>query len=119
MKHIEGFYKEIDFPKIGISPFERFIDDNIKAIAKDRELILTRYIKEGLSLKGFFFENNEDLISFIMDNCSKEITYNGTLKEIVIYKVNDIPFLKEVMVTSTDFSTNKVTATNEVDYKFL
>lgn len=65
---------------------EYLIEKIILSVVKETD----KLIINGLSLKGFNFENQEELESFIKFNCRAED--NTDLKEKT-YFVNDIPFL--------------------------
>jgi hypothetical protein len=76
---------------------------------------------EGLKLKGFEFQNDEELISFLKSNCS---LHQNAHPNISTYKVNDIPFLevlqKEVSFKPTfgkpDYS---IKCPIELEFRFL
>jgi len=86
-------------------------------ISKKLDIVIT----EGLALKGFEFNNNNDLEDFIKQNCRCEHTIGP--EEEKVFFVNNIPFLLiKYSSGSTPINYSEDTSINishEISYAYL
>ena len=94
--------KKIKYNKLNLPDYKNTTDSLIRIFKDKISLGMDNLFERALANKGFVFDNKQDLIKFVSENCYKEIDH---FRDQIVYKIKNVgPFLiyeheKEYLIT--------------------